>query len=510
VNHTDEQAAILGFIKAGKGDLIVEAGAGCGKTYTLLASLAVMPQRSVLLCAFNKRIAEALQARLPQMPATHVVHVKTFHAQGLAILKKKFPHLSGPNTVSPESTEELVNRVSGLAPKPLAFKGRRVAVKLLRHVKEVVITNTEVNQIIEVGHEHNVFGDMKDRDIDHIVEVVFEAYKLGKDFSKRETIDFCDMVWGPLILDLPPPSRYQAVIVDECQDLSWPQLYMLKQLIAPGGRFIGIGDFNQCIYGWRGAVPEKVFAEFDARKAVKLPLTITFRCAQSIVKLANELVPSLRALEDAPIGIVEEIDYEMLAETLRTKPAPVPLNNASMVPHTFVLSRTNADLLSCALKLWSQRVPFQLNAGKEMLEPLYIVLDNLKTSGTSVEFQASLAAWYAAEAKRAEAANATAWAERLEEQYAMLRVAADYAAPNKIRKLLTDMITLEGTGILLSSVHKVKGLEAHRVFLLRQTFARYAGRVDKNGEPLPPSQEDLNIEYVAITRAKHTLVWVNL
>ncbi len=500
---TDEQTAILKFVRAGKGDLIVEALAGTGKTTTIIKSLAVIPQQSILLAAFNKKIEIALSEKVKtaNVPRTHVVHVKTFHAQGLAILKKRFPHLG----IDKNATETLINQVSGA----MAFKMRRVAVDLLRAVKDVAYApDATANQIITIGHDRNLFvvgrDVMPDNQILTLAGVVRDAYVLGQDFAKMKAIDFCDMVWGPLVLDLPPPSRYQAVIVDEMQDISSPQLQMLKSLIVPGGRFIGIGDRNQAIYDWRGAVPELVWAEFKTRNATVLPLTISFRCSQAVVKDANRIVPSLRALPGAPVGASRTLSTpnEMLE----------PLRETTL--NTFVLSRTNRDLLTMALFLWRHGIKFQLNAGEEMLQPLFDVLKNLQTLGTQAMFLASLTAWYDAESKRAEAANATAWAERLDEQYGMLSIASAYAAPNRIVDLLTDMIRLEGAYVLLSSVHRVKGLEADHVYLLKQTFAAHRPpRLFPSGDPMPKQpipEEELCIEYVAITRAKTQLYWVNV
>jgi superfamily I DNA/RNA helicase len=62
-------------------------------------------------------------------------------------------------------------------------------------------------------------------------------------------------------------------------------------------------------------------------------------------------------------------------------------------------------------------------------------------------------------------------------------------------------------------VHKVKGLEAERVFLLKQTFQRHSllgGFSYRVRTHSMPSREELNIEYVAITRAKTHLAWVDM
>lgn len=506
---TDEQRAITDFVRRPTGNLIIDALAGAAKTTTIIKALQVIPQRSILICAFNKRIATEMAAKLPKMPRTHVVIVKTFHALGLAILTKHFPHLQ----VDGDASEDLINRAAGQA---INFNARRAAVKVLRLAKETLPATTlppDVDELLALGYEHDAFPPkMGSQSIGLAIEAARDAYQLGQDFANIEKIDFCDMVWGPLVKNLAPPSRYQALFVDELQDISEPQFALLRKLMLPTSRFIAAGDIFQSIYSWRGADARRTFAIcIDELKAATLPLTMTFRCPISVVNEARGIVPALRHTEDAIEGTVSTIPLSRL-------PSMLNVAGPSETLHTFVLSRTNKDLLDCALGLWKERVRFTLNAGKEMLDPLFTLLKALDLTDTR-RFMSSLSVWRATELARAEKTNATSFADRVEERYAMLARAANYAPPHKIGDLLSEILHSNSSGVLLSTVHKVKGLEADRVFLLKQTFARH-----KPPKLMPsmvfgaedilvkfdPTQEDLNIEYVAITRAKEHLIWVNI
>ena len=127
-------------------------------------------------------------------------------------------------------------------------------------------------------------------------------------------------------------------------------------------------------------------------------------------------------------------------------------------------------------------------------------------------FEQQLGAWYMTEMMKASAAGAVQWAERIDDQYKTLLYCANYVRdPREIERLLETIFLYDETcWITLSTVHKAKGLEADHVYLLRETFARYQNRVDRDGKRRPIPDEEINIEKVAITRAKKTLTWVYL
>ena len=116
------------------------------------------------------------------------------------------------------------------------------------------------------------------------------------------------------------------------------------------------------------------------------------------------------------------------------------------------------------------------------------------------------------EAMKAQNAGSASMMEKVEDLHRTILYALNYVTdPREIEPLLESIYLVdEHCWITLSTVHKAKGLEADHVFLLKETFHRHQKRKDRSGNPIPPQQEELNIEYVAITRARKTLVWVTL
>ncbi len=543
---TPEQQAIFDCVRSTNDNLVVEAAAGSGKTTTALEALTMIPQRSILMTAFNKPIADTLQARMPKLPRTHAVHVKTFHSLGFGMVRNRRPNI----IVSKDGTEEIVNRALG--GRAVNFKQRRWITRLLKIAKETLIEDPDPEELVALGFEREIFDSRaREADIEEVVERTLDCWDVSKDIDKLEVIDFCDQVWLPSVCQLEPTSRYQAVVIDELQDISAPQLALIRRVMLANTRVIAIGDRNQAIYDWRGALGAKAWEimqdDFNART---LPLSTTFRCSLAVVAEANQLVPELKARDGADDGSVSEISITELTSYF--------LGGVHDETHTFVLSRRNDDLLDCAMHLYRERVQFQLAGARDMLSPLFDLIDNTLDMRSAELFSESVSVWYKKEKEKAEKNGQVSRAERAYEYQAMLHRCLHETGgkPTRIKGLLHAIMVPNKSGVMLSTVHRMKGLEADRVFLLKQSFARHrnveafvAGKTQSiPGGAIPKPKravvgtttiglpdgkqitledwvddkfyetvsfggydlEELNIEYVAITRARQHLVWVNL
>lgn len=493
--RTPELGAILDYLSTGNGHLLINALAGTGKTTALLEALSIIPQQTALLCAFNKPIADELASKiLLRKRKGHVFAAQTFHSAGLRVLNKR-----KRITIDKHATDGLITDACLLADGKMAldFKARRAATKLLRLCKETYSgAEVFVEPARALGVAFDCFVEFSDPEvINNIIYCVQRAYDLGLNIDQRDKIDFCDMVWLPVVLDLVPPSRYQAIFVDEMQDLSLLQWEMVKQLLAPKGRIVGVGDLHQQVYGWRGSIGPKIWDDLRSMGAIELPLNTTFRCPPEIVREAQQLVPQLRALDSKPHGSVETIQFDELVDRL------------TWDVDTFVLSRTNADLLEVALHLFENDVQFHLAGGDEIMGPLIAIIQKLDKS-TLQRFKASLVTWFNAEMMKADAMGSSALADKVEQQFGMLCCVMNFSTdPSDYLQILNNLAgeTMRVSAVTLSTAHKVKGREADRVFLLRQSFHRHQ---EWRKEPVEP--EEFNIEYVAITRAKQALYWVNM
>lgn len=524
---TDEQQAIRHEIQHGTEHVLIDALAGCAKTTTLLNGLSVIPQRSILFAAFNRNIADEAARRIPKMRPGWIVVVQTFHALGREILKRHFPRL----VIDRKATEDLINEACLTVWPDAPYEARSSAMRIVRFTKESLEPipaaadggcSWPVDRLVAVGLAQQLISHrLKGERIERSGRIAHRAIEISADVQRRQSVDFCDLTWLPSVLELAPASRYQAIMLDELQDISIPQAHLISRVSLPNTRVIAAGDARQQLYSWRGSMGADAFERYMPKSGKRFPLTMTWRCSTRVVQAAQQLVPELHAQPNAEEGSVSSC-------TLGELPLRVAQGLTPNGVHTFILSRTNRALLNCALFLWRSGTKFMLNAGSDLLEPLFQVIDHELDGRSATAFRQSLDAWHKREIDKADRAGATTMRERVDEQRAMLLSALLYAPPSQIRRLLSSILQPNKSGVLLSTVHKVKGLEADRVFLLRQTFARQeqlwlAERIQDDDpgfgdadeaalhqatRPLHP--EELNIEYVAITRARSHLVWVDI
>jgi superfamily I DNA/RNA helicase len=273
------------------------------------------------------------------------------------------------------------------------------------------------------------------------------------------------------------------------------QLEIAQGVLKPGGRICIVGDNRQAIFAFRGADATALDRLKINLNAAELGLTTTYRCGKRIVELAQELVPDFEAGENNPEGEILDIPIEKLKETAS--------------PGDFILSRVNAPLVGIAMQLLQSGKRTKI-AGRDIGRGLVTLV--MKFRARSVpDFLVKVENWLNKEKLRLEGQMAQATngrkntlkskLEGIFDQAEMLTSLADGAKSiDAITLKITDLFTDDGLGeagmITCSSIHRAKGKEAERVFILRNTLRDY-------------NEEEQNLQYVAITRAKKTLIWVN-
>ena len=462
-------------------NLVVRARAGTGKTTTIIEGVNRAPESSILVCAFNKRIADVLNSRITNPAA----EAKTLHAVGYAAIRQQWPGIS----VAQGSTrgDYLTDTVCAKdTPKPI----RRLITLLHTKGREMVPLTPSTAELLKLA----LFFDYVPAEgwgqytLEFVVEKAMYAIAGAARMEPTQDIgiDFADMIYLPLAWKL-LSKDYELVVVDEAQDLSVAQLEIAQSLCS--GRICLVGDNFQSIYQFRGADSNSLDRLKTELGAAELPLTTTYRCAQSIVRRAQVLVPDIQASPDSPEGIIDTCDYEGLLE------------GAS--EGNFILSRLNAPLVSITLQLLKRKKRAKM-AGRDVGAGIQAVIKRLQIGSYSCslgDLLSRLTKWEQKTTTRFAAYGQLDLVDRCRDQAEMVRAVAEDSDDladllNRIDWLFTDDEDAEQ--ILCSSIHKAKGLEADRVYILQESLYRRG-----------PSQEEDNCSYVATTRARRHLTLVS-
>lgn len=249
---------------------------------------------------------------------------------------------------------------------------------------------------------------------------------------------------------------------------------------------IAVGDDKQAIYGWRGAdssAMDRIVGGFTAKT---LPLTVSYRCPRSVVRLAQRYVPDFEWAPNSEEGLVENTNRTKMFEQAR--------------PGEFILSRKNAPLVSTCLNFLKRNIPSVIT-GRDIGASLANLVKKSETDNVD-DLEMWLDDYVAAEYTRLSKAKREEQMEFIYDKVEAIRafMEGERRTARVIEKIL-NLFTDDDphTKIVCSTVHRAKGLERDKVWLLADTF----GKLD-----MPNAQEERNIYYVGITRSKRDLMLV--
>jgi DNA helicase II / ATP-dependent DNA helicase PcrA len=383
----DEQRAA---VTHGDTPLLIVAGAGTGKTRTLVHRVAHLIQRGVrpdriLLLTFTRRAADEMRARVEQLigPGGRAVQGGTFHATAHGLLRRHGAQagIADGFTIMDQGDSEDLMQLSraalGLASKDRRFPRKETLQSIYsRHIN----TDKPVEAIL--ADDWPQFAD----DLAAIGSV-FSDYVQRK--TDRNLVDYDDLLlfWAAM-LDAEPIAtsirdRYEHVLVDEYQDTNHLQARILTLLAGPHGRITVVGDDAQSIYAFRGADVRNIL-EFPTqyRGTTIVTLDRNYRSSQPILDVANAVLagaehgfrkqlrasreeglrPRLVALPDEPAQSARICDAIMaLSET-----DGLALRDIAVLVRAGYMS---ADL---EIALTARRIPFEKWGGLRFLEAAHI------------------------------------------------------------------------------------------------------------------------------------------
>ena len=484
--YTDEQKLIIETtLKVGESIKVI-SGAGTGKTSTCAGYSEARPGAAIAYLAFNKSIAQQAEGRFPKYVQCSTVHSRAYKAEGW-----QFGKISGSISTMTIAIHYKVDYVEAAR---LAYS--------LENWFNSADPEIAVQHLVPPEGSDSLTEDQAQWMLEHCHEIWAMMKRKEKYFNMTHS--------GYLkLFQLSRPNfNVKAVLLDEAQDTNPVTWAIVSGQAAFGTRIVAVGDDFQAIYGFRGA--KNAMAGMNCRT---LYLTQSFRFGPAVAEMANLLLGHFYSPDWQLKG------YDPLESKIVTDIDP-------KTPRTIIF-RTNMEIFNKMHNLAVDKVPFRYNG--DLSEVLRAIADVYYLwAGRPDRIESSkikhLKSWTVAKRMAQLDLDLAAkmqvvdyYESRLERVLDIIRGAHQPDHP--------DAITL-------TTAHKSKGLE----FDIVELSEDFSPLVDPRGKILPLTPEgenkfvkiqadhedgggsheelrvvsvdpeDINLYYVAMTRAKKTLV----
>lgn len=536
-NLSEQQAAVRGWILNDKGSLNLVARAGCGKTFTLIrcAVRTIVEEGlgDIALMAYNKAAADEFKDRLAAMAKDlgnadfnnwKQVQTGTVHSFGFSAVRKWAGgnlkvddkkvltimddiasgfDLMGIDLYTNTQWEEIKKTCRNeTAPvRQLVSLAKQAAFGFL-------VSIDDSHRWFELAIHHAVNDLTDDATMDQIVRAA-QAVLRASIARDRDVVDFDDMVLAPLVHNLKLWPK-DWVLIDEAQDTNASRRALALKMLKPRtGRLIAVGDDRQAIYGFTGADSDAMEIIAEQLHSKTLPLTVTYRCPKAVVENANRLVPDLVAHDSAPQGQVSKIHYTTVdAENNEV----LWYMNDRPAADSAVLCRNTKPLLELAYSMLANGVGCRVE-GREIGEGLVKLSTRWKSVTTLGQLDDKLATYKDAEVQKWQAKGREERAQGVEDKVDAI-LAISRALANEGKTQIADLVDWirhlfgdkgDSDVVTLSTIHKSKGREWPTVYILFRDTTLPSPWARKQWQ----MNQEVNLEYVAITRAKDRLVFID-
>lgn len=456
---TSEQALAIDAFLTGD-NATIEAGAGTGKTSTLKLMGSADPERKGLYIAYNAAVARESAATFPPNIECRTVHSVAYRWTAGTWGSQLRERLNAPR-MSSRDVAMVIGSMNPVAlDKALMFSPHRIAtiamqtVQRFCHTGDLQVTDRHVPDIMRVDNRES-----RGRLVDAVVPLARRAWAdLSKpDGRLRLQHDHYLKVWALS----EPQLDYDYVLVDEAQDANGVVTSVVQRQAC---QVIAVGDRNQAIYGWRGAID--AMDAFAAKH--KVFLTQSFRFGQAIADEANKWL-------------------EILEAELRLVGAPTRSRVEECPDAKAVLCRTNAAVMTTALRAHAlgKRVAL-VGGGKEIVAFARAARQLMDTGFTSHPDLFPFTSWVMVKEYVADAYDGS--------DLAVLVRLVDEHTPEGVIRAVDSCVSEPEADVVVSTAHKAKGREWQSVRI-----------ADDFKESEDVSDPEAMLAYVAVTRAREVL-----
>lgn len=482
-------------------DKVVNSVAGSGKS-TLLKLVADAIAQSnqdlieqSLVLVFNRKNKEALVAKLnPRWKNS----ISTVHSAGYKMLRR---YLGVQRLEVNEHKYRILaknlNWFNGTKPNEAKVVSLSNFLKLADFVRQT-LSDTSYDALLWLVNHYAL--DIQTRYLIEIGEQLQYLFRMGSDWAAEAVIDHTDMLWLPIHWQInrsPGFKHFQRVMVDEAQDMSKLQLEFVLSLTTIQGKMLFVGDPAQSINGFCGADTDS-FANIKQRlKAEEFILPICYRCPVSHIELINQLYPEIpiKPRDHAPQGRIEVIEESDLWDRNQ---------ESSIKTGDLIVARCTSSLVELNLKLITRGITCNL-VGTSLKQDLLERLEEISSQAGFVYPDFPLFCQKYLEFKRSiyeQNDHGMMLMMKLQDLIKAIKAIYDHFQQcQSIEELECCIKQLFGSendeAVLLSTVHRAKGMEAQRVYIAEP----YLLPLYWDNQKAWQLEQENNLLYVALSRS---------
>ena len=377
-------------VTAPEGPMLVIAGAGSGKTRTIVYRLAWLAQQgwdphSMLLLTFTRKASQEMLQRASRLLDSQLLGVQggTFHSFAFSVLRRWAPDWTR-GSLSVMDTADSTAAISACKDELKLGKGDRSFPK----------TQAVLGLLSKARNKELDLEEILQREAQHLLPHASDLIKLGdayRDYKREHSLlDYDDLLFELEQLFLQKPDildamrqRFGQIMVDEYQDTNKVQARLVRLLAGENGNIMAVGDDAQSIYAFRGATVHNILEFPHLFKNTRIiRLEENYRSVQPVLDVANNLLAnttegykktlySRRPLPESPAVTLYRPLSDMSQAQLVARRIEELLDSTSP-QEISVLFRSGYQSYHLELELNKRAIPFRKYGGLRYAEAAHV------------------------------------------------------------------------------------------------------------------------------------------
>ena len=387
---------------------LVIAGAGSGKTLTLVARIIYLLKKGVrpseILClTLTNKCASNLKEKLQKHHMK--IEVLTFHKLGLAILRDNGYFFEIASDVLPKIIDDFItyNKVKDLVDVRFRIINGEEADEIISYMQTIIFKETnyyvyfkqtiitfinlfknhnysidKFHDFLEKNNKENNYIKKRNEKYLYLLKTIYENYESYLQINNK--IDFNDMINKAIkVLDMGTIKKYKYIIIDEYQDISWAKGMLIKKIQEKtDASILAIGDDWQSIYRFTGS-DLSVFTDFAQhfRYTKIFKLNNTYRNSQELLTIMNKFIMKNQSQVKKDLISCKSIRTPLLIYYYEKNQKTVLTNILKKIKGNYlILGRNNDDINLLAKKYYKYFMTVHKAKGLEADKVIIVNLEN--------------------------------------------------------------------------------------------------------------------------------------